>query len=157
MASWTTGGHEEGAHGRLADGMSAAWGIALAGLLLQVICNSRYGYFRDEFDYISCAQHLGWGYVDQPPLLPVLTRICLVIFGESLRSVRLVPAVCSAALVVLTGMLARELGGKRFAVGLSALTVFIAPIYLSGGSLLTTNCDLEGLLWMGCIYFALLA
>ena len=139
------------------NGMSAAWGIAIAAFVVHVLCNSRYGYFRDEFDYIACARHLGWGYVDQPPLLPLLTRVCLATFGESLRSVRLVPALSCAALILLTGTLARELGGKRFAVGLSALTVLVAPIYISGGSLLTTNCDLEVLLWMGCVYFAILA
>ena len=61
------------------------------------------------------------------------------------------------ALILLTGLMARELGGKRFAVAFSAVTVLIAPIYLSGGSLLTSNCDLEVFLWMGCVYFALLA
>ncbi len=137
--------------------MAIVWAIAIATFLLHVICNNRYGYFRDEFDYIICGRHLAWGYVDQPPLLPVLSRICLAIFGDSLRSVRLVPALSSAALVVLTGMITRELGGKRFAVVLSAVTVVIAPIYLSGGSLLTANCDLEVLLWMGCVYFAILA
>jgi 4-amino-4-deoxy-L-arabinose transferase-like glycosyltransferase len=54
-------------------------------------------------------------------------------------------------------VVARELGGKRFAVALSALAVLVGPIYLSGGSLLTTNCDLEVLLWTGCLYFAILA
>jgi Dolichyl-phosphate-mannose-protein mannosyltransferase len=140
-----------------ADGMSAVYGIAIAAFALHVFCNNRYGYFRDEFDYIVCGRHPAWGYVDQPSLLPILSRICLAIFGNSLRSVRLVPAVSCAALIVLTGLIARELGGKRFAVILSAITVMIAPIYLSGGSLLTSNCDLEVLLWMGCVYFAILA
>ena len=140
-----------------ADGMAAVWGIAIAAFVVHVACNNRYGYFRDEFDYIACGRHLGWGYVDQPPLLPVLSRICLAIFGDSLRSVRLVPALTCAALIVLTGVLARELGGKRFAVALSAVAVLIGPIYVSGGSLLTSNCDLEVLLWMGCVYFAILA
>ena len=137
--------------------MAIVWALAIATFLLHVICNNRYGYFRDEFDYIICGRHLAWGYVDQPPLLPVLSRICLAIFGDSLRSVRLLPALSSAALVALTGMITRELGGKPFAVVLSAVTVVIAPIYLSGGSLLTANCDLEVLLWMGCVYFAILA
>jgi hypothetical protein len=53
-------------------------------------------------------------------------------------------------------MIARELGGRRFALLLSAVAVVVAPIYLSGGSLLTTNC-VEPLLWMGCAYFAILA
>ncbi len=139
------------------NGMLAVVGIAAFSFVLHVVCNGRYGYFRDEFDYIICGRHLAWGYVDQPPLLPVLSRIFLAIFGESLRSVRLLPALSASALIVLTGMMARELGGKRFAVALSAVTILIAPIYLSGGSLLTSNCDLEPLLWMGCVYCALLA
>jgi hypothetical protein len=141
----------------LGDGALAVTGIAVTSFFLHLLYNNRYGYFRDEFDYIICGRHLAWGYVDQPPLLPVLSRICLAIFGESLRSVRLLPALSSAALIILTGMIARELGGRRFAIALSAVTILIAPIYLSGGSLLTSNCDLEVLLWMGCVYFALLA
>jgi hypothetical protein len=124
---------------------------------LHLIFNDRYGYFRDEFNYIICGHHPAWGYVDQPPLLPMLSRICTAVCGSSLRSIRLIPALSSAALIILTGMTARELGGKRFAVAFSAVTILIAPIYLSGGSLLTSNCDLEVLLWMGCVYFAIIA
>ena len=139
------------------NGILAVTGIAVFSFVLHTVFNNRYGYFRDEFDYIICGRHLAWGYVDQPPLLPALSRICLAIFGDSLRSVRLLPALSSAALIVLTGMITRELGGKRFAVVLSAVTILVAPIYLSGGSLLTSNCDLEVLLWMGCVYLAILA
>jgi hypothetical protein len=130
--------------------------IALAKLLFHCFFNNRYGYFRDEFDYIACGRHLAWGYVDQPPLVPFLTRISMGVLGDSLRSIRCVPALVSSATVILTAMLAREFGGKRFALVLSAVTILIAPVYLSGGSLLTTNY-LEPLLWMGCAYFAILA
>jgi hypothetical protein len=140
-----------------ANGMLFVLGIAVASFILHLIFNDRYGYFRDEFDYIICGRHPAWGYVDQPPLLPILSRICLAIFGDSLRSIRLIPALSSAALIILTGMMARELGGKRFAVAFSAVTILVAPIYLSGGSLLTSNCDLEVLLWMGCVYLAMIA
>lgn len=137
--------------------MPAVLGIAAFSFVLHMVCNGGYGYFRDEFDYIGCGNHPAWGYVDQPPLLPMLTRLCLAVFGDSLRSVRLIPAVFSAVLILLAGLVARELGGKRFAIVLTALTILIAPIYLSGGSLLTTNCDLEVVLWTGCIYLAILA
>jgi Dolichyl-phosphate-mannose-protein mannosyltransferase len=139
------------------NGMLAVAGIAAASFVLHMIFNGRYGYFRDEFDYIACGRHPAWGYVDQPPLLPLLSRISLALFGDSLRSVRLIPALSASALIVLTGIITRELGGKRFAVVLSALTVLIAPIYLSGGCLLTSNCCLEVLLWMSCAYCATLA
>jgi hypothetical protein len=145
------------AKGWAKNGMLAVAGIAAFSFVLHMVFNGSYGYFRDEFDYIACGRHLAWGYVDQPPLLPILSRICLALFGDSLRSVRLIPALSTSALIVLTGMIARELGGKRFAVVLSALTILIAPIYLSGGNLLTSNCCLEVLLWMSCAYCAILA
>jgi len=139
------------------SGMIAVAGIALASFVLHMIFNNRYGYFRDEFDYIICGNHPAWGYVDQPPLVPILSRIFRAVFGDSLRSIRLMPVLSASALILLTGVITRELGGKRFALVLSALTILIAPIYLSGGSLLTSNCCLEPLLWMGCVYYAILA
>lgn len=140
----------------LADGMLIVLAIAAGKFLLHLYFNNRYGYFRDEFDYMACGNHLAWGYVDQPPLVPVLTRICRFLLGDSLRSIRFIPAVASSALVVLTAMITRELGGRWFGLVLSAVAILIAPIYLSDGSLLSTNC-LEPILWMGCAYFAILA
>ena len=140
----------------LASGMLVVIAIGLAKLILHCVFNNRYGYFRDEFDYLACGQHLAWGYVDQPPLLPVLVRISRGVLGESLRSIRFLPALAASAALVLTGLIAREMGGKRFALILSAVAFLIAPVYLSDGSLLVTN-SLEPLLWMGCAYFAILA
>ena len=140
----------------LANGMLIVVAIALGKFLLHCYFNNQYGYFRDEFDYMACGNHLAWGYVDQPPLVPFLTRICRFLLGDSLRSIRFIPALASSALVVLTAMIAREFGGRWFALVLSAITILIAPIYLSDGSLLSTNC-LEPILWMGCAYFAILA
>ncbi|HEV8370715.1 MAG TPA: glycosyltransferase family 39 protein [Pyrinomonadaceae bacterium] len=140
----------------LSTGLLIVIAIAFGLLLFHSYFNNRYGYFRDEFDYLSCGNHLAWGYVDQPPLLPFLVRVSRTILGDSLRSIRFLPALASSSVVVLTALIAREFGGRRFALILSAVAVVIAPIYLSGGSLLTTNC-LEPLLWMGCVYFAILA
>jgi hypothetical protein len=137
-------------------GMAVAWAIALANLLFHIYFNNRYGYFRDEFDYMSCGDHLAWGYVDQPPLIPFLIHICRAVLGDSLRSIRFIPAVASSLLIVQAAAIARELGGRRYAMLLSAICVLIAPQYLSNGSLLGTNC-LEPNLWMGCAYFAILA
>ena len=139
-----------------APAMAAVAAISCAVLLLHLWFNNRYGYFRDEFDYISCGNHLAWGYVDQPPLIPFLARISILALGDSLRAVRFIPALASSLLVFQTALLARELGGRTFAVLLSAVTIVIAPQYLSNGSLLGTNC-LEPNLWMGCVWFAILA
>src|SRR5580700_4847290 len=140
----------------LTGSMLVIWLIALAKLLFHIYFNNRYGYFRDEFDYISCGDHLAWGYVDQPPLIPFLIHINRAVLGDSLRSIRFIPALASSLLVVQTALIAREFGGRRFALLLSAIAIVIAPQFLSNGSLLGTNC-LEPNLWMGCADFAILA
>jgi len=140
----------------LANGMAIVWAIAIASFVFHIYFNNHYGYFRDEFDHIACGNHLAWGYVDQPPLIPFLTRLCLAVLGDSLRSVRFIPALASSFLVVQTAWIARELGGKLYALLLSAIVIVVVPQYLSNGSLLGTNC-LEPNLWMGCAYFVILA
>src|SRR5271163_5267165 len=111
----------------LANGMLTICLITLAKLLFHCYFNNRYGYFRDEFDYMSCGDHLAWGYVDQPPLIPFMIRICRAVLGDSLRSIRFIPALASSLLVVQTAVLGRELGGRRFAVLLSALCAVVVP------------------------------
>ncbi|HLQ49983.1 MAG TPA: glycosyltransferase family 39 protein [Terriglobales bacterium] len=140
----------------LAGGMMIVIVITVAELVLHCVFNNRYGYFRDEFDYMACGNHLAWGYVDHPPLIPFVAKISRLVLGDSLRSIRFVPALASSALVMVSAMIARELGGRRFAIVLCAIAVAIGPFYLSDGSLLTTN-SLEPILWMGCAYFAILA
>ena len=140
----------------LDSGMAVAWLIALVTLILHTYFNSRYGYFRDEFNYLSSGEHPGWGYVDQPPLIPWLAELSRLLFGESLRAVRFVPALAASLLIVQTAAIAREFGARRFALLLAALCVALAPQYLSNASLLGTN-SLEPNLWMGCAYFAILA
>src|SRR6516225_4222825 len=135
-----------------ANRMAVIWAIALASVLFHIYFNNRYGYFRDEFDYMSCGDHLAWGYVDQPPLIPFLIHVSRAVLGDSLRAIRFIPALSSALLVVQAGAIARELGGKTYALILTAICVALAPQYLSNGGLLGTN-DLEPTLWMGCAYF----
>jgi 4-amino-4-deoxy-L-arabinose transferase-like glycosyltransferase len=139
-----------------ADGMALVWAIAAASFVLHLYFNNRYGYFRDEFDYMSCGDHLQWGYVDQPPLIPFLIHLCRAILGDSLRAIRFIPALATSLLIVQTALIAREFGGRRFALLLSAICALVAPQYLSNGSLLGTNC-LEPTLWMGCAYCVILA
>src|SRR5579871_4235007 len=82
------------------SGMAIVWAIALAKLAFHIYFNNRYGYFRDEFDYMSCGDHLQWGYVDQPPLIPFLTHFSRLLLGDSLRAIRFIPAMATSLLVV---------------------------------------------------------
>jgi 4-amino-4-deoxy-L-arabinose transferase-like glycosyltransferase len=143
-------------HRLFAEGMAVVWALALAKLLFHIYFNNRYGYFRDEFNYMACGDHLQWGYVDQPPLIPFLIHISRAVLGDSLRAIRFIPALASSLLLVQAAAIARELGGRRYALLLSAICALIAPLYLSNGGLLGTNCP-EPNLWMGCVYFLVLA
>src|SRR5579863_7188897 len=104
--------------------------FALAALLIHLLTNGRYGYFRDELYYLACGDHLDWGYVDHAPLIALIARTSRALFGDSLHAIRFFAALASPALILLTGLITRELGGGRFAVALACLCVLVAPIWL---------------------------
>jgi hypothetical protein len=125
--------------------------LATCKLLIHLYTGRYYGYFVDELYYLACSRHLDWGYVDQPPLIALITWIARLLFGDSLPAIRFLPAVAGAGEVALTGLIARELGGKWFAQGLAALFTLVAPGILAGDNLLTMNA-FEPLFWMGCAW-----
>ena len=119
-------------------------------LLLHLFTSVRhYGYFRDELYYLDMARHLDWGYVDAAPLIAVYAKIALLM-GGSLAALRILPALAGTALVALSILIARELGGRRYAQFLAGLAVLLAPGVLALDSLLTMNA-FEPLFWMGCV------
>src|ERR1700731_3836298 len=95
--------------------------IALGRLLVHVLTNGQYGFHRDELATLDDARYLAWGYVAYPLVTPFLGRISLELFGTSLRGARFFPALAQAVCVILGGLMAREMGGKRFAQGRAAL------------------------------------
>lgn len=136
--------------------MAIAWLLAAAAVLLQLATNGRYGYFRDELYYLALSHHLAWGYVDLAPMAPLTLYIQRSLLGESLRAIRFFPALALAAEILLTGWLARELGGKRFAILLACLTVLVAPVIVGNATRFSMN-PFEPLFWMGTICFLLRA
>lgn len=120
-------------------------------LLLHLYAGRHYGYFVDELYYLACAQHLAWGYVDQPPLIALIARTARMLLGDSLSAIHLFPALAGAAKVLLAGLIARELGGRRFAQGLAAFCVLVAPGFLALDNWLSMN-PFEPLFWMGCAW-----
>lgn len=120
-------------------------------LAVHLFAGRHYGYFVDELYYLACAQHLAWGYVDQPPLIAAIAWVVHALLGDSLPAIHLLPALAGTAKVVLTGIIARDLGGGRFAQGLAALCVLLAPGFLAVDNWLSMN-PFEPLVWMGCAY-----
>jgi hypothetical protein len=113
------------------DGLLVGGLAVLATALLMAVA-SRYGYHRDELYFVEASRHLAWGYVDQPPLSVALAGLSRMLFGLSLPGLRLFPAVADGGMVLVTGLIARELGGGRFAQGLAALAVAAGPFLVAG-------------------------
>jgi len=130
--------------------------LAAFKFLLQLLVARRYGYFQDELYFLACSEHLDWGYVEHPPLIIFITKAIRMLIGDSLLSLRLLPAVAGAALVWLTGAITRTLGGGRFAQALAALGVIAVPMYLTFHYILSMNA-FEPLFWTGLAYLVLLA
>jgi len=138
------------------NSLAIALFLAFVKLILHFTFNSYYGYFRDELYFIACSEHLAFGYPDHAPLVAWTTKLSRVLFGDSLFAIRLFSALAGAAKVFLTGLLVKELGGKRFAVFLACLCVLCAPVYLTIDNLLAMN-SFEPIFWTACVYFAVLA
>jgi 4-amino-4-deoxy-L-arabinose transferase-like glycosyltransferase len=107
--------------------------LSLCAVLLHFATNGQYGFHRDELLTYSNARHLAWGYVLYPPVTPVLARLELILFGTSLWGFRFFPALSHGLVVLLTGLIARELGGKREAQVLAAVAAAIqGPALVAG-------------------------
>lgn len=133
---------------------AAVFAIAAAKLALHLYAGRHYGYFVDELYYLACSQHLAWGYVDQPPLIAAVVWLIRHTLGESLPAIRLLPALSGAAEIVMVGVLARDLGGGRFAQIIAAIGILVAPGILAMHNLLTMNAW-EPLFWTGAALVAL--
>ena len=129
--------------------------LALVKLFLHLLTAGNYGYFRDELYYVAAGEHLDFGYVDFPPLVALVARLTRTLFGDSLIALHVFPALAGALVVVLAGLMARELGGGRFAQGLAALATLIAPNMLVFGTWLSMDA-FDQLFWVSCAYVLLL-
>ncbi|MFH1998302.1 MAG: glycosyltransferase family 39 protein [Planctomycetota bacterium] len=125
--------------------------VALFGFLLHMVFNNGYGFHHDEMYFVACGERFAFGYVDQPPLVPWIAVLSRNLFDGSLRGMRLLPALFHAATILLTGLLARRLGGGRFAQRVSCIAVLIAPVYLRTGNLLCIP-GFEPFYWVLCSY-----
>ena len=131
---------EEGRTRRALLGGSAVLALlALIKLLVHLLTAEKYGYFRDELYYIAASERLDLGYVDFPPFVALVTAFVRATLGDSLLALHLLPALAGAAVVVLSGLMARELRGGRFAQGLAALAVLVAPNFLVFGTFISMD------------------
>lgn len=122
--------------------------LGAVSLVLHLLANGHYGFFRDELYFIVCGTRPDWGYVDQPALVPLLAAGAHGLFGDWLLGFRLLPALTMSATVALTAEFARLVGGGRFAQWLAGLCVLLGPVFLIQGVLFSTDM-FQALTWLG--------
>jgi len=132
------------------------WWVAAAFALVEVAVGARYGFHRDELYFVVAGRHPALGYVDQPPLAPLVTRVATLLFGTSPSAVRIVPALAGGGVVLGTALIARLLGGRGVAQVLAALAIACAPITLAAAHLANTTVY-DILAWTTAVAAILLA
>src|SRR5215471_214834 len=128
--------------------------FAAVTIAVQLSAITQYGYFRDELYYLASTEHLAWGYVDHPPLSIALLALVRYTLGDSLVALRLAPALLCAATVLLTGLIARRLGGGRFAQGLACMGAMLCPVFLGTGHYYSMNA-IDLFLWTLAVWLLL--
>ncbi len=112
---------------------------ALAALFLiahlATVAAGAYEFHRDELLYLAMGQHLRLWRMDFPPGIALIAQTLRATVGDSLLAVRAVPALASSLLVVLAALLAREMGGGRYAQALAAVAVIANPLFMRAGAL----------------------
>jgi 4-amino-4-deoxy-L-arabinose transferase-like glycosyltransferase len=132
-------------------GLLALLAAAKVGVTMAVA--DRYGWHRDELYYLASSRHLALGYVDYPPITPLLARLDQAIFPGSLPGLRLLTVLAGAAVIVIAALIARELGGGRPAQVLAGLAVLISPMFV-GANILFQTVSFDQLIWAAaCLLF----
>ena len=127
--------------------------ISVAIALVHIATNGRYGFHRDELQFLSDARHLDWGFVTYPSFTPLVQHIAMALFGLSLTGLRIFPVLAQSVVIVDAGLTAREFGGKRLAQIAAALATALAPLALfEGTEFQYTSFDF--LWWVLACYFA---
>jgi 4-amino-4-deoxy-L-arabinose transferase-like glycosyltransferase len=120
-------------------------------LALLAATSGGYGYHRDELYFRMLGYHPAWGYVDQPPLTPLLARATTALFGDNMVALRIPSMMAAVAAVALTALLARELGGGTRAQLFAAIGAVSAFVLIAGHLLSTATFDL--VVWLLVLLF----
>jgi Dolichyl-phosphate-mannose-protein mannosyltransferase len=124
--------------------------LALVTVIVHMLVGQRYGFQRDELATLDDARHLAWGYVAYPPVTPFFGRISLILFGPTLPGFRLFAALAQGVALVLTGLMAREMGGGR---GAQLVAAFAGVPFCLGGGALMQYVSFDYLCWVLAAYF----
>ncbi len=146
------GGRARGARPRFAAGVVITLAVAKLALHMIVLAVTPFGIHRDAFLYFAMGDHLRLWHMDFPPLIAIMGNLQTAIFGQTLAAARVFPALEGCAILILAALIARELGGGRFAQGLAALPMLCEGIFLRPSNLFQPVV-LDQLWWTLALFF----
>lgn len=117
---------------------AGVWAAAGGAVALLVAVSSRYGFHRDELYFLVAGRRLDWGFVDQPPLTPLVARFSELLGGTTPTSLRILPALVVGAVALMAASMARQFGGRAVAQVYAAFAAGWAGVILGEGHLLST-------------------
>jgi hypothetical protein len=123
-----TGTSAQGVASGPRGGVAPVLVIALLFGAAHMLTNGQYGFHRDEWQFLSDARHLDWGFVPYPPLTAALEHLGLKMFGLSLVGLRLFSVLAQVLVIIASGFMARDLGGGRLAQTFTAIAVALSPL-----------------------------
>src|SRR5947209_4291346 len=129
-------------------------GAAAIVVALHLATNATYGFHTDELYYLDCARHLAFGYVDFPPLVPMLARLETSLLGVTPWTLRLLPTLCGGLLVALAGLYVRRLGGSLRLQALGLLVAIASPFFL-GANWVFQTVTFDQVAWIVALYWFL--
>lgn len=113
--------------------------IAFFGLLkfcIHLTGISNYGLHADELYYISLSEHFAWGFLDISPFVTWMAKVSSTLFGTAVMAWRIIPCLFSALTVMLTGLMAHHLGGRKLGITIACSAIICSPAFLATSYLL---------------------
>lgn len=131
------------------------FGCAAGGIIaLHLATNGTLGFHTDELYYVMAGRHPALGYVDFPPVVPMLARLETGFLGVSPPALRLLPSLMGGLLVVISALYVRRLGGSLRLQAIALLMAIAAP-FLLGSNWVFQTVTFDQVTWMVAMYWFL--
>jgi hypothetical protein len=121
-------------------------------MITHAFTGAGFGFHGDELQFMDDARHLAWGYVAYPPMTPFFARLSLDLFGTSIAGFRFFASLAQALAIILTGLMAREMGGGVRAQVLAGAAQ--VPYALGAGALMIYN-SFDNICWILAAWFVI--
>lgn len=121
-------------------------------MVLNLFALQHYGFQRDELLHIALGDHLDWGFKEVPPFIAFIAKIQTNFLGTYLFATRVFTTLASGLIILMTGLLTMEFGGRKFAISIACLSLMLSPAFLASGYLFQPVV-FDQLWWLLSAYF----